>query len=105
MKVLYIQLGYGGIYSYFDSWVEECFWIIYIEYMFVDKLEVVFLVKIEVFQLDFVFMMVGDCVFYDWLIWLKGKGIFVYVWLIEDLFYIDISFQVIKYVDVILMIE
>lgn len=96
MKVLYIQSGYGGIYSYFDRWAEECFQNTHTEYMIADKPEAESLMKIEAFQPDFTLMMVGDRVPHDWLTWLKGKDIPVYVWLTEDPFYMDISLQVIK---------
>lgn len=105
MKVLYIQSGYGGIYSYFDRWAEECFQNTHTEYMIADKPEAESLMKIEAFQPDFTLMMVGDRVPHDWLTWLKGKDIPVYVWLTEDPFYMDISLQVIKLADAILTIE
>ncbi|CAL1523305.1 hypothetical protein CNT_KDOLBLKC_01477 [Bacillus subtilis] len=105
MKVLYIQSGYGGIYCYFDRWAEECFRNTHTEYMSTDTLETESLVKIETFQPDFALLMVGDRVPHDWLTWLKGKGIPVYVWLTEDPFYMDISLQVIKLADAILTIE
>lgn len=105
MKVLYIQSGYGGIYCYFDRWAEECFRNTHTEYMSADTLEAETLVKIETFQPDFALLMVGDRVPHDWLTWLKGKGIPVYVWLTEDPFYMDISLQVIKLADAILTIE
>ncbi|CAM2142780.1 Protein CgeB [Paraburkholderia tropica] len=61
--------------------------------------------RIETFQPDFALMMVGVHVPHDWLTWLKGKGIPVYVWLTEDPFYIDISLQVIKHADAVLTID
>ncbi|KUP30486.1 hypothetical protein AU387_18250 [Bacillus halotolerans] len=105
MKVLYIQSGYGGIYSYFDRWAEECFRHAQTEYMSADTPDTESLSRIETFQPDFALMMVGVHVPHDWLTWLKGKGIPVYVWLTEDPFYIDISLQVIKHADAILTID
>lgn len=105
MKVLYIQSGYGGIYSYFDRWAEECFRHAQTEYMSADTPDTKSLSRIETFQPDFALMMVGVHVPHDWLTWLKGKGIPVYVWLTEDPFYIDISLQVIKHADAVLTID
>lgn len=105
MKVLYIQSGYGGIYSYFDRWAEECFRHAQTEYMSADTPDTESLSRIETFQPDFALMMVGVHVPHDWLTWLKGKGIPVYVWLTEDPFYIDISLQVIKHADAVLTID
>ncbi|MGV6970005.1 CgeB family protein [Bacillus halotolerans] len=105
MKVLYIQSGYGGIYSYFDRWAEECFRHAQTEYMSADTPDTESLSRIETFQPDFALMIVGVHVPHDWLTWLKGKGIPVYVWLTEDPFYIDISLQVIKHADAVLTID
>ncbi|WP_339176886.1 DUF3880 domain-containing protein [Bacillus sp. FSL R5-0560] len=105
MKVLYIQSGYGGIYSYFDRWAEDCFRRAQTEFMSANTTDTEALSSIETFQPDFALMMVGDHVPHDWLTWLKGKGIPVYVWLTEDPFYIDISLQVIKYADAVLTID
>ncbi|PRP52303.1 CgeB family protein [Bacillus halotolerans] len=105
MKFLYIQSGYGGIYSYFDRWAEECFRHAQTEYMSADTPDTKSLSRIETFQPDFALMMVGVHVPHDWLTWLKGKGIPVYVWLTEDPFYIDISLQVIKHADAVLTID
>ncbi|MBV7317703.1 MULTISPECIES: CgeB family protein [Bacillus] len=105
MKILYIQSGYGGIYSYFDRWAEECFRHAQTEYMAADTPDTESLSRIETFQPDFALMMVGVHVPHDWLTWLKGKGIPVYVWLTEDPFYIDISLQVIKHADAVLTID
>ncbi|UYO30339.1 CgeB family protein [Bacillus halotolerans] len=105
MNVLNIQSGYGGIYSYFDRWAEECFRHAQTEYMSADTPDTESLSRIETFQPDFALMMVGVHVPHDWLTWLKGKGIPVYVWLTEDPFYIDISLQVIKHADAVLTID
>lgn len=107
MKVLYVEPGYKGIYTFFDDWIKAAAAKISLDFFSLspsvrptDLAEI-----IHEYKPNIILMILATKIPLSLIEVIKNSNIPVAVWLTEDPFYLDTSLKILPFADLILTID